>query len=440
MTSQFVGSAYLALSIFVILILAQTSQKPLCINSQVIEKITMTDQTSIYRCAVRKKVFYSANFIQNQKFLEEKILPFEQWISRIWNVKVPRLAITLVNHPIVTQLKGKNISIWEQNLKATQQLEFEIAKNYLSALNPVFFGANNLALNSLADFTVRIWSENQVLSYGGFSTYMAHQWWIAFSELKAQEKLDLLKRLPQIVKQASSQVFDDSETRTYDQLVQLTQLFSHETRFFSLLKSRNTFEENSLTASFDYLVLMPEIRSGIFQSLYSIQKQKPALNLGIWDGKTLFHIGSRSQISADSFNKLKVRKLIWESCDDLELKDVLGVSAEVQKLLVVRNCSQQNQPDYNQYVKKGISGFAATHPQISFVQLDMPSLNMRRDDMVLQQKIFALMTQQALSKEGKNSFLSLFGLERLNWNHELQIYLPKSQIDAVESFRVIKTN
>lgn len=440
MTSQFVGSAYLTISVFVILVLAQTSQKTLCINSQAIEKITMTDNSTIYRCAIRKKVPYSKTFVQNQALLETKILPFEDWLGRIWDVKAPKLSVTLLNHPAVTQLQGRNLLIWEQNLKSTQQLEIEIAKNYLNALNPNFFAVNDLALNSLADFTVRIWSDNQALSYGGLSTYMAHQWWVAFSELPAKDKFFLLRRIPELLKKATAETFKDPETKTYDQLVQLTQIFSEETRFFALLKSRSTFEENSLTASFDYLILMPQIRSGLFKTLYGIQSKQPTLNLGIWDGKTLYHIGSHSQIAAESFNKLKVRHLIWESCDDLELKAVLGVSAEVQKLLVVRNCSAQNQPDYDQYVRRGIAGFAATHPQISFVQLDMPSLNMRRDEIVLQQKIFELMAQQTLNKEGQTGFLSLFGLQKLNWDHDLQVYIPKAQIDAVESFRVLKTN
>lgn len=440
MTSQFVGSVYLTISVFVILILAQASQKSLCINSQVIEKITMTDGAAIYRCAIRKKVPYSKNFVNSQLLFETKILPFESWIGRNWNVKAPKISVTLLNHPAVTQMQGRNLLIWEQNLKATQQLEIEIAKNYLNTLNPSFFAANELALNSLADFTVRIWSDNQPMSYGGLSTYIAHQWWVAYSELTMKDRFLLLKRIPDLLKNASAQDFKDQETRNYDQLMQLTQLFSKETLFFSRLKSRDTFEDNSLTASFDYLVLMPKPRTELFGSLYGIQNRMPSLNLGIWDGKTLYHIGSRSQIAAQSFSKLKVAHLIWESCDDLELKAVFGVSAEVRKLLVVRNCSKQNQPDYDQYVRKGIAGFAATHPQVSFVQLDMPSLNMRRDEIVLQQKIFELMAQQTLNKEGQSAFLNLFGLQKLNWDQDLQVFIPKAQIDAVESFRVLKTN
>lgn len=437
MTSQFVGSAYLALSVFIILVLAQISQKPLCINSQVIEKLTMTDETSVYRCSVRKKVPYTTSFAPTERLLAEKILPFESWLNRFWNIKAPRIQVQLTMQPIVTQLQGKNLLIWDQNLKNTQQLEVEIAKNYLRSVNPMFFEKNDLALNSLADFVVKVWADNQALSFGGLSTYMAHQWWVAYNQLKVQDKYSIIKKLPLLVQNATVQNFNDPETKTYEQVVQLAQLFSKEKTFFTLLKSRNTFEENSLTASFDYLILMPQIRSGIFKQLSTIQNREPSLNLGAWDGKALYHIGSKSQISADSFNKLKVRHLIWESCDDLELRALLGVSADVQKLLVVRNCSPQNQPDYNQYMKKGIAGFAATHPQISFVQIDLPSLNMRKDELALQKKIFE---QMAMQNNEHSAFLRLFGLQQLNWDQKLQIYVPKSNIDAIESFRILKTN
>ena len=440
MSSKFVGSAYLAVSAIAILLLAFLSQRPLCINSQAFEKITMADNSSVYRCAARKRVPYSQEFTQVENLFETKVLPFEAWLNQIWNVKAPKLTVTLTKNPAVTQATGKNILIWEHNLAATQQLEVEVAKNYLRVMNASFFDQNELALSSLADFVVKVWSDNQALAYGGLSTYMAHQWWIAYSQLKISEKIELLRGLPRMIRKAQARAFTDSETKTYEQVVQLAEIFSKEETFFALLKSRNTFEDNSLTASFDYLILMPQVRSGLFKSLYTLQSKDASLNLGIWDGKTLYHIGSRSQIAASAFNKLKVDHLIWESCDDLELKDVLGVPAQVRKLLVVGNCSPQNQPDYNEYVRKGIAGFAAMHPQVSFVQIDMPSLNMKRDMLSLQQKIFELMAQQAIAKETKDSFLGLFGLEQLKWNHELQIYEPKAQIDAVESFRILKTN
>jgi hypothetical protein len=440
MNSQFVGSAYLWLSALAILILAQISQKPICINSQTIEKITMTDGSKVFRCSANKRVPYSQNFIQFSRVFDQKILPFESWIQSVWPGKGPKIFVSLSRDPVVTQLQGKYLIIWEQNLKTTHQLEFELAKNYLKSLNPGFFSENELALSSLADFTVRVWSENQGSSYGGLPTYIAHQWWVAYSGLESRDKFLLLKKVPSLLKGAVAQTFKDPETKTYDQLVQLTLLFSNTDKFFSRLNFRSTFEENSLTASFDYLVLTSPARSDLINSLSKIQEDNPYLNLGIWDGTSLYHVGSKSQISVNSFSKLKVDHLVWETCDDLEIKTLLDVSAEVRKLLVVKNCSEQNHLDYSQYVLKGMAGFAATHPQVSFVQLNMPSLNMRREVLELQHKIFEMMAQQALNKEGKSGFLSLFGLEQLNWDRDLHIFIPKAQIDAVESFRVLKTN
>ncbi len=440
MTSQFIGSAYLTIVALLLLVLAQVGQKSLCINSQTIEKITMTDNSTVFRCSSKKRVPYSAMYIQNQRILETKIISFESWLMQIWNLKVPRISLILVDQPRVTQVHEKNIFIWDQNLKLTQQLEIEISKNFLRVMNPEFFNKNQLALDSMADFVVRIWSLNKTLSYGGISSYVGHQWWTAFSGLTVQDKFFLLRNMPTLLKQGSIQSFNDPETSSYDQLNQLMHLFSKEVLFFSRLNLQNIFENSSLTASFDYLILMTQIRSGLLNTLSSFQKKQTSLSLGLWDGITLFHIGSKSQVPAKSFKKLKVSNLIWESCDDLDLQSLLSIPANVRKILVVRNCSFQNQINYNHYIKSGIAGFAAAYPQVSFVQIDIPSLNMRRDMVVLQQKIFDLMSQQAMNKNSKNSFFALFGLERLHWDDKLQIYIPKAHIDAIESFRIFKIN
>lgn len=440
MSSQFLGRAYLVVLVLVILVLAKTSQKPLCINSQMIEKITMIDGSFVYRCSVRKVVPYSASFVHEQQMIDSKVIAYERWLNQVFQVKVPRLTITISSSPVVTQMTGKNLVIWDQNLKTTLQLEAEMAKGFLRTFNAGYFSTNDLALISLAELIVKIWSANSKTSYNGLATYVAHQWWRAFSDLQPNDKFLFLQNLPSVIESAKAKKLSDIESTIYDQLIQLTSFFPDESRLGVYLKSRNTIEDNSLVASFDYLVLMSKWRPDLSKSLEESQGIERSLNIGFWDGKNLFDVGSKSQTAANAFSKLKVHFLIWETCDDPELASVLSVAAEVKKLLVVRNCSEDNQPDYTSYIKKGVKGFAASHPQISFVQLDLPSLNMRRDRLMLQQRIFELMAQQSKDDGVRSSFLGLFGIEQLNWNQSLQMYSPKAQIDAVESFRIIKTN
>jgi hypothetical protein len=176
------------------------------------------------------------------------------------------------------------------------------------------------------------------------------------------------------------------------------------------------------------------------KTLQRTQILNSQLNIGLWDGLNLYHLGSKSQISSRSFARIRVRHLIWESCNDLSIQDILSIQAEVHKILVVRSCSEQNQPDYSEYIRKSIAGFAAVHPQLSFVQLDIPSLNLRKDNSILQQRIFDLMTQQIAQKEKQSHFFSLYGLQKLQWDQKLQIFSPKAHVDAVEYFRLTPTN
>lgn len=431
------GSAYLIISAALLLILAQVNQKPFCINSQAIEKITIEDGSVFYRCSARKRVSYSDKFhILDQVFIS-KIQPFENWLKAHWQLrKFSRQSVKILSQPVVTQIQGSDLIIWNQNLRNTFQLETEIAKFHLRKLNPSFFESNELALGSLSEFIVKVWSQNSSNSYGGLSSFVAHQFWQSFEQLGMKDKIQVLSTLPSVVKKMSPPARLDTETQNYDQIVGLLSAFSQNEKFHKLLRSRNAFEAGSLVASFDYLVMMEKVRPNLIKSLQKAQVSKPQLNIGLWDGQNLYDLGSRSQISSLSFSKLKVRSLVWESCNDLSIHEILSVQAEVQKILVVRSCSAQNQPDYSEYIRNAVAGFAASHPQVSFVQLDVPSLNLRKDSSILQQRVFEIMTQQMNLKENRNHFFSLYGLEKLQWDQELQIFSPKAHVDAVEHFRV----
>lgn len=389
MGTRFVGCSLLVTFSAIILILARLHQKPLCINSQYIEKITFSDDSLVYRCALSKPVPYSKQFRKFDKVLHSQIVPFELWLRSFVQVKNPRIQIQVNDYPSVTRSEGKKIYIWESNLDQEGDLQREIAKLILKQAFPELS-----TIDSLSEFYVRAWNNRLGSEYGDVKSYVSHQWWVRYKALRLKDKYVFLTHLP--------------------------------------AWSESKMKVDLSTADFDHLLLTANLAPDVLARFDQLQKAFPKAKLGIWDGQSLYHMPSRSRLTAETFKVIKARHFIWESCNDLDLQSLIQIPAEVRKLMVVRNCDPQMTLDYRSYVSRDVEGFAARYPQVAFVRLDLPSLKSKKDFIRLQQKIFDLMTRRQVD----DPFFLAFGWQEINLNQKLQIYIPRAYVDAVESFRV----
>lgn len=389
MGSQFVSTTLLVTFSAIILLMARIHQKPLCINSQYIEKITFSDASQVYRCALNRTVPYSPKFKKWENTLETEIVPFEQWLKAHLQAKSPRILIQVYGAPTVTRAEGKTIKIWEENLDQKGLLQQQIAR---IVLNQVY--GDIPTVDPLADFYTRVWNQNAFSDYGTRDTYASFQWWKTYENMSFKKKFYFLSQLPSL----------------------------------STTEMKVDFDE----ANFDYLLVTPNLTPAVLAKIDRLQKQFPQYTLGIWSNQVLYHMPSRSQLTPETFKSIKAHHFIWESCDDLDLQSLIQIPADVQKLLVVRNCDPQIPVDIKSYVEKGVEGFAARNPQTAFVRIDLPSLKSKKDFLAVQHKIFDLMSRRQID----DPFFMAFGWQEITLNPKLQIYVPRAYVDAVESFRV----
>lgn len=389
MGNRFVGCTLLVAFSALTLILARLHQRPLCINSQYIEKITFADESTVFRCTLNRVVPYSAPFRDFERMYTTQIFPFEQWLRSFVKVRSARLQIVVSKAPVVTRTEGRAIHLWDSQTDQGEGLQREIAKSVLKQAYPTLESTE-----ALADFYVQVWNDRPSRYYGDLDRYVSHQWWRTYKNLRLRDKIRFLSSLPQW--------------------------------------SESHLKVDRDTLAFDHLVYTSNLSPQMLGRLEIAQKRAPHLKLGLWDGQALYHMPSRSRVSADSFRKLHTRHFIWESCQDLDLESLFKVPAEVQKLLVVRHCDPQQALDYRAYFLRGVEGFAAQYPQVAFVRLDIPSLRLRQENILLQQKIFDLMSRRQVD----NPFFLAYGWQEITLDSKLQIYTPRAYIDAVESFRV----
>jgi len=386
---RLVGTTLFATFAIILLGLAKLHQKPLCINSHFIEKITFADQSGVFRCALNKTVPYSAEFKKYEKLLESEIVPFERWIRSYLPLKSPRIHLHLTPSPQLIRVAGTQIFLDPKNLEETGLLQREILRLALKNMEP-----KPTQLEALAEFYVRIWNRSFYYQFGGMSSYLSYQWWQQYN------KLDL-----------------GSRHRFLGNLLTTTDHY---------------LADQTRIADFDFLLLTSQLTGPTLSEYDFVQQRSRGLKFGIWYQNYIYHLPSRSRLPSDYFQKIQAHHFVWESCADLNLQSLVQIPAEVRKLLVVQNCDPQQKIDYTQYVEKGVESFAAQYPKLSFVRFDVPSLKSKKDFINLQYKIFDLMSK----RQTDNPFFTAFGWQEVNLDQKLQIYVPRAYIDAVEFFRV----
>lgn len=408
----------------VLLALAKLSQKPQCINSKWIEKITFSDLTYVQSCDQNIVTDYSKSFEKKKWLLQAQIVDLESWFSQYWTTETPLISIAFTNEPTVPQVQGKQVLVWERQFKNSwsfqkilleQRLKNTIQDHQLRAF--------------VADFYVRVWNQNRQRGYGDLNSYLSHQWWLAYQKLSAKDKIEFLRDLPQALLQQKKPV-----NSLYEHVIQLSS-FIHNPRlsqFKIALESFGGLKSYNLQAEFDLLLLSQDMSAVSLAQLDKLQKQFPEKKLGIWNGKVLYHVPSKSYLSAAAFEKVKSQHFVWEICGDINFRELFEIPAEVRKVLLVRNCDQREASAYASYLNGGVENFAASHAKVQFVLFDVPSLKTQKDLISAEMKVFSLL----MNRSQFSDFFTKIGWQGEDLNTALQMYAPKTSVDSIQYFRV----
>lgn len=154
-------STYLSVACFCLLSLAviYMTQRPLCIDSKVVERIdriTATGTESLYRCALNKATPYNTYFADKLRDLSYRVLRIERVLESLEPFYKKAQITILADRPMLFRVQGHHIYIGESLLDAPGHLEKALAKVWYRERNDNSFDQQDITEEVMTDFLVSL--------------------------------------------------------------------------------------------------------------------------------------------------------------------------------------------------------------------------------------------------------------------------------------------
>ena len=156
-------------------------------------------------------------------------------------------------------------------------------------------------------------------------------------------------------------------------------------------------------------------------------RKLPTLDYALIKNSQLWLPPFSKPAAENDLSHFKVHRLIIEVCDDPSWQDAIAWSKKAEHLLLVKNCTKKNPLNYSAYLKQDLSSFSLDNIENRFVQIHLPSVELRKDYLLIKETIFA-------SLENHRQHIA----QAFHWIHidDRQGYnRPEAAIDAVTAFR-----
>ncbi|MGZ6428908.1 MAG: hypothetical protein ACXWRR_06045 [Bdellovibrio sp.] len=279
----------------------------------------------------------------------------------------------------------------------------------------------------------------------------------AFKKLSPQQRFGFLQDFPKILQFENSRQLNRSkylELRQDDESVLNKMADALNDISFYMTKSdatknsavlhafANYFEAEMATSAFkgdgeaklDFLYIgQNRLNSDslFFKHFTKFAEHNQTIQIAVKDEEKIWLLPSKYPFDSVTFGKVMAKQTIVEICGDYDFRYILGYADRTDKLLVVKNCGQQ-EIKYSRFLKDGPDGFAKENNGVNFVQFHLPSLLMRKSELQQVSNVFNFLKVRDTNSP---SFKSL-GWQDLNCNKFTNVYQPKASVDAIEWFRV----
>lgn len=170
-------------------------------------------------------------------------------------------------------------------------------------------------------------------------------------------------------------------------------------------------------------------------------------NVKLWDSRVtalahtpegMFSLPGRSRLSDEDFEALRVRLLVWESCEAPTVRQILEYPVKAQRVLYVRVCENAFGVSYAPLIGGlGIQGFATANPSVPFAVLGRPSVEIARDRKWLQREslLTDLLNRDATHEARFSGISDVLGLRNAKWRGDIRAFRVVGAVDAVEWYR-----
>ena len=237
------------------------------------------------------------------------------------------------------------------------------------------------------------------------------------------------------VKEASESIRDFSDFIAHAGVARMQPEYRSFATIFGEEILQRGFQWSFMELNFDLIftseVPLSEKIIGHFQQ---IQEKNPEFKMALMDSHHVWIMPHGSPLPRNSFGRLTAQRGVFEKCTAMNMKEALILAERFQRVLVVGNCKQDSSRNYEGFVKRGAEGFALQNPTLSFVQLHLPSLIIRKDEIAEAPDLFRAVD----INQGDNTVVQALGWQEIKWNKQMNAYSPRAYIDGIEWFRKAK--
>lgn len=189
------------------------------------------------------------------------------------------------------------------------------------------------------------------------------------------------------------------------------------------------FQGEAPGIEFDLLVSSEEKVGGKEEWLHDLAKfarLNGKMKIAVRDEDKLWVLPSLRTLEVKPSDVLKGRRLTVLHCADMSFEKALSYQSASDKVLFVHSCRPQA-AHFWKWAVEGAESFAKEEKHLPFVQVHLPSLLLKKDQLDLKASLYALKGSEVPSK--------VFGWQEVKWFEQAKAYKPKAALDAIEWFR-----
>ena len=476
-----------------VLVFAFVARKPLCIDSKLVERIdsiSSSGTATAYRCGLHKHVDFDENLALEIKTLGRKLQVLEKYFEWMGGLQ-KRVSITVIaNSDNFYRIQDHQIFIGDRFLKAEGQIEKVILKVWLNERASGALRSQPVVTESLSDLLYfSLSGEFNVQEIGSkfnlgddfdsrwprvlnnFAGYCRSPWRLnedltrcereseiqkravdevenlslrpllsqsmiaAYKKLRSSERLSWLANLGQSL---NTMAFNDDflmadssfllkETIRFISLLDIQLPYRQfSVHFENELKERGFSDFQQISRSYDFLVFVEDLSSPWLKQIKQAnQNHRIAIE---FQGQQIAN--EESQIPLQAMDVVSGKNGIVIRCGEINFETIKQLSHQVDKLLYIRSCGQDN-IDLTAYFEKGVSGLAAKNRNLQFIEFHTSSLRLalKRNPRLENLKILESTTIQA-------NFFDHLGWEKPEFDTQLKAYRANSVIEAVDWYRL----
>ncbi len=199
--------------------------------------------------------------------------------------------------------------------------------------------------------------------------------------------------------------------------------------FTSQIEARG-FSDQIGEAQLDHLVAFVGINSERHVAgLSKVAAKLTGAAIAITDKEQIYLLPSVEPVKKSLFNKLRASRMTLVNCGGVTLAELDKYSEMTDRLTVVENCDESVEINFEGLVSGEVGRFSLQNPQVSFVEIHLPSLHL-----ALEKRKLNLATKLAMNFDNQNLNQAL-GWESPTYDANIKAYKANSAIEAFQVYR-----